>query len=689
MRREKLIKVFIIVIAVVFFSFSDWSLAAEDTASLLDITAKWLHLIVSLLSWIWILFAQWAWEFMTNKWVYGEFIWLDAILWKYWNVVKNIANFWLGFYFVYIIFKWLIDSKSDVVKKLKDSLLWILIAWIWIQTSWFLVAAIVDVSTITLVAVSSLPSQIVSTSPELKHDFDISLKWYFIKTNDMAKDFEKWVGISLYSQNQWAFNFLSVNKDLKLDKPIKEEELFDQIMPNGDSVSWPLHYLWLTILKSTSVVSLNSATTNWLMGTIFNIVLQSLTSIVYSLEMMVLFVVAVIRVVYIRIFVVLSPIVFLLRCIKKWDNNFKLDFLNEITTNFNLSSFFWNVFKPSIIVLWFSLAIIFATVMNSVIQSNDTLDIWWVKSSSLPAWSTNWNEKHYITTIDTDMVWFTFRSVWKTILDFIMCIITVILVYYIIKIAVLMWDGKDFVSTKIQSLQKNVWDLMWALPVMPVAWYDKNWNPKTRYLTADQVLGRDKEGKFGLANSMIWQKINRYQWQVNDKYRDQNKIMQSWFGDETWYLSTEERKNIEQKINQGWIMWEARLENTLKEIKKLRTEEWKWMTLSGSSDSSKFWIQTFEGWLTDMVDNKKTVTWIENAQIWNSMIAWWGKNKDNRTLEGMFNGGVEGSVSAYAQFFFDADDKRSRITRWQDLQLKDISKSKESEEESEEKSENE
>ena len=165
--------------------------------------------------------------------------------------------------------------------------------------------------------------------------------------------------------------------------------------------------------------------------------------------------------------------------------------------------------------------------------------------------------------------------------------------------------------------------------------------------------------------------------------------MQSWFGDETWYLSTEERKNIEQKINQGWIMWEARLENTLKEIKKLRTEEWKWLTLSGSSDSSKFWIQTFEGWLTDMADNKKTVTWIENTPIWNNMIAWWGKNKDNRTLEKMFDGGVEGSVSAYAQFFFDTDDKRSRITRWQQLQLEDISKSKESEEESEGKSENE
>jgi hypothetical protein len=93
--------------------------------------------------------------------------------------------------------------------------------------------------------------------------------------------------------------------------------------------------------------------------------------------MMVLFVVAVMRVVYIWIFIVLSPIVFLLRCIKQADKNVKFNFLEGVTKHFNLSSFFWNVFKPTIIVLGFSLTIIFVTVMNSIIQSNTekTLDM--------------------------------------------------------------------------------------------------------------------------------------------------------------------------------------------------------------------------------------------------------------------------------------------------------------------------
>ena len=674
MKRENVIKMWIVTIVVILFSFSDWSLAAEWTASLLNETAKWLHLIVSILSWIWILFAQWAWEFMTNKWVYGEIIWLDAILWQYWNVIKNIANFWLWFYFVYTVFKWLIDLKSEVIKSVKDKLLWVLIAWIWIQTSWFMVAAIVDMSTITLVAASSLPSQIVANNPQVKQSFDKSLQKQFNPSSDI-KEFEKWIWVSLFPSDRWAFDFITVDKERRLAEPMSQQELFDKIMPNWDNVSWPLHYLWLSILDTMSLVSLNTATDNWVKATIFNILLQSLTTIVYSLEMMVLFVVAVMRVVYIWIFIVLSPIVFLLRCIKQADKNVKFNFLDGVTKHFNLSSFFWNVFKPTIIVLGFSLTIIFVTVMNSIIQSNTekTLDMWWVKTHNRKESSMGdgWNQK-YETVMDSDMVWLTIRSAWKTLLEFIMCIITVVLVYYIIKIAVLMWDWKDFLSTKIKSFQNGVWDAITKLPVMPVAGYDKEWKRTTRYLSVGKVFG------LGRNENLLESKIWHSQKKVQNEYNRQNAILDSWFGNETWYLSVDQVSAIETAMTTGndAQVWN-RLEKTKAEINKLKqwAEKWQWfgMTLSrATAKNDGFWLKQFGQRLTKM-EKQPPVTGT-NEKAWNGMIGDWNsseireKNIEEK-LEKIFDNHQD-RVRAYAEFFGLGSD----IDTWQKLKNADISK---------------
>jgi hypothetical protein len=51
-------------------SFSDWSFAAEDTENLLKTVWELLYLAISALSWIWVFFAKWAGEFLTNEWVY-------------------------------------------------------------------------------------------------------------------------------------------------------------------------------------------------------------------------------------------------------------------------------------------------------------------------------------------------------------------------------------------------------------------------------------------------------------------------------------------------------------------------------------------------------------------------------------------------------------------------------------------
>ena len=151
MNKKNWIKIWIIVIITCVMCFSDWSLAVYGDAEEVWTLAWTLDFIISCLSRFWVIFANIAWKFLTNNWVYGEVLWIDVLLWKYWNIVKNMANFCLWFYLVYVIFKWLIGQwKENIMNNLKSVLLRILVAWIWVQASWFLTSVVIDLSTITM-----------------------------------------------------------------------------------------------------------------------------------------------------------------------------------------------------------------------------------------------------------------------------------------------------------------------------------------------------------------------------------------------------------------------------------------------------------------------------------------------------------------------------------------------------------
>ena len=94
-------------------------------------------------------------KLIDNSLVYWEVFGFDTVLWQLWNVVRNLANFALWFIFVYYIFKYLITRDSK--KGPKWLIVRALIAWIWIQASWFLMAALIDVSTIVTYWVWWLP----------------------------------------------------------------------------------------------------------------------------------------------------------------------------------------------------------------------------------------------------------------------------------------------------------------------------------------------------------------------------------------------------------------------------------------------------------------------------------------------------------------------------------------------------
>ena len=140
--------------------------AAGDTPSLNSDFQKratgWLQSFSFLNRWCYILLYPilfLAWILVNNSFVYAEVFGFDAVLWQLWNVVRNLANYALWFILLFKIFQFLTSGqKSADMKKLLTSTL---IAWIWIQASWFLLAVLIDVSNVLTYSVWWLPIHIL------------------------------------------------------------------------------------------------------------------------------------------------------------------------------------------------------------------------------------------------------------------------------------------------------------------------------------------------------------------------------------------------------------------------------------------------------------------------------------------------------------------------------------------------
>ena len=109
-----------------------------------------------------------AWLALDNTLVYASVFHLDAPLWQFWNMMKNFANFALWFMVLFAIIKsifmnswaWSAKDEKSPLGIIKTTL----IAWVLIQASWFLVAALVDVSTIATYAVWGLPLSVLKNT---------------------------------------------------------------------------------------------------------------------------------------------------------------------------------------------------------------------------------------------------------------------------------------------------------------------------------------------------------------------------------------------------------------------------------------------------------------------------------------------------------------------------------------------
>ena len=164
---------------------------------------------------------------------------LDIYLWKIRNIIKNFANFALMGLLLWEIIKWLtgkdkLDAKKIITKTL--------IAGILIQASWFMMGALLDVSSVAMTAISSFPINFFGTDSQL--------------TQQVASQVAESMHNKTYAINFWKKldvnnieNSIQTLPTEQTSPDLSNDEALQSILPNASSVSGPLIFLGMSVFR--------------------------------------------------------------------------------------------------------------------------------------------------------------------------------------------------------------------------------------------------------------------------------------------------------------------------------------------------------------------------------------------------------------------------------------------------------
>lgn len=440
----------------------------------------------SFLSRWWIIFANLAWKMMTNDIVYGTFLHLDNTLWTFWNVMKNIANILLGFFVIYAVLRnvlsavWQWDDKRkplDVIKKT-------LIAWILIQMSRFLTAATIDLSSVCVAAVWSFPAQFLTVNDEFK--------WTF--KNNLTSIVHKKVVVDYGNPSS------PITTESVWSGTISEDEtnsLIDTVLPNTDSLSGPLIYIWMSIfnLRDFNRQEVQEDESWWQF--FLTVWLDGILVLSYSIMMILIFIFNFMRVLLLWLIIPMMPLIILAKVFSLDD---KLKDMKDLISIKNIVNL---IFKPVLLVWALSLVFIILILIKWIINSNankvDLSDKNLIITSVKNADDTYNSSMDVDWLLNVDMSWF---KDWFA--DIVVYILWICLIYFVLKLsAIKTWI--KFIDDPIEKLFKNMENIITNAPIIPIPWWwatsissiERNTKRDDLFSRAAWINTKEQEDKIG------------------------------------------------------------------------------------------------------------------------------------------------------------------------------------------------
>ncbi len=481
----KVVSVFLII----WFVFLGLSFAEDPWTQKVDDMAKMAHFFVSFLSRWRALLATLAGKLMSNDLIYWSFMHLDIFLWKTRNIMKNFANYTLWFLFLYVVIKSIIqqDWATEIIKK---QLIWFVLAWVLIQASWFLIWAVIDISTIAVTTIWAIPWQIIQSDMSLQKKLGEMNAWWWIELKSTWQ-IMTWI-VMTFNPNkilQDGEQYITT-EPIALDKPITQDNYLDMILPSYNTISWPLIFFGTSIFQFQDYSFSNPDTTSsrkWLMEFALNL----LIIVIYSLAMFALVIINFFRIFFLWIVIIFSPFIVLLSIFTKMEILPKIEWMEVISI--------WNIinliFKPVIFMAYISIMMIFVIWVRAMLIP---MNGWEVKlNEEISVTSKEVKENSWNSSIKSDWI-FNFSVNWakNSIADLMVYFITLFLLRFLLKAAVSKWSWMAFVDKKLGEMTKSAEKIAWQVPIVPIAWWV--WVNTVFWSSSDSLINK-------ATNSIGWQ----------------------------------------------------------------------------------------------------------------------------------------------------------------------------------------
>lgn len=107
-----------------------------------------------------------AGRLLTNDFVFGQALGMESYLFAFWQVSKTIALYIIGFLFLWFVF--MSFFRKEPVSLIKNYLPKIILSVVVIHVSWFGIRALVDVSTIGIIATSQITEAVMSDEAKIE-----------------------------------------------------------------------------------------------------------------------------------------------------------------------------------------------------------------------------------------------------------------------------------------------------------------------------------------------------------------------------------------------------------------------------------------------------------------------------------------------------------------------------------------
>jgi len=498
--------------------------------------AKWANeflSVVSLFTWI---ITYLATMFLSPEWVNGSLFWMSEKFKTIWIMVSNIVYFVFAFILIWIAFMNIIWKNADqyqLKQALPKFIVWVLI----VPFSWFLVQFILSISAILTVSALTLP---YDSFPQYKNALDRIE--------------------------------IPTNCNIALGKKPKNWEFFDcwwkdaatiplsKIMNNWDSstsIYWILamYTFWVTGMSDVDSIKFDeSSDLRNLWDIAMKLIFDVLFIAIYFILIVALWLVLMIRWIYIWIYIMLSPIFWLMYFFDK------KDWWDWFFAKFNLKEFIALAMVPVYTMLALSFWMLFLYVVWTwlTLKSDNNIN-----SFQIVSFKDDWIDKSSI------IIWNDYQIA--------------------LTISWILWTNSEKINKLIGEWKNNVLWFIWILILklfgIVILWWTVMAAMRTSEITKTIVEPLHQFGTkvWGIVTSAPWnipifggQSMNsasNIAWQIQ------------------WWISSNQSKKASEFLNKHpflpWSNWAAQI-SELTQIKN---------KMMGSKGDWRLQIQSLEQWL--------------------------------------------------------------------------------------------